>query len=276
MPAIREYPPGTPCWVDLSTSEPKASAAFYTGLFGWESAAAPEGGDAAYTFFAPAGTSPADFPGQVVAGLMPSPDEGRRAAWNTYVSVADAAATAGLITQAGGQVLVPPADLPGQGTMAMFADDQGALIAAWQPASFHGAGLVNAPGCFCWSELACRDTRAAAAFYGSVFGWESDTSQMGPMTYTEWRLAGRAVGGMVHMDEEWPADVPPRWVVYFAVADCDDAAARAAGLGGQVTVPPADAPPGRLAVITDPQGASFTIITLLARGGDPPEPPAHR
>ena len=43
MPAIGEYPPGTPCWVDLSTSEPKASAAFYTGLFGWESAAGPGG-----------------------------------------------------------------------------------------------------------------------------------------------------------------------------------------------------------------------------------------
>ena len=264
MPAIAEYPPGTPCWVDLSTSEPKASASFYTGLFGWEAAAGADGGDSAYTCFAPAGTSPADFPGQVVAGLMPRPGTGRRAAWNTYISVTDVAATAARVTTAGGKVLVPPAGLAGQGRMAVFADDQGAVLAAWQPAGFHGARLVNAPGCFCWSELACRDTGAAAAFYGSVFGWDSDTSQMGPMTYSEWRLAGRAVGGMVHMDEEWPEGVPPRWVVYFAVADCDAAAARAAELGGQVTVPPADAPPGRLAVITDPQGASFTIITLAA------------
>jgi uncharacterized protein len=53
-------------------------------------------------------------------------------------------------------------------------------------------------------------------------------------------------------------------VVYFAVTDCDAAAARATELGGQVTVPPTDAPPGRLAMLTDPQGASFTIITLAA------------
>jgi uncharacterized protein len=262
MPAISEYPPGTPCWVDLSTAEPKASITFYTSLFGWEWATAPDGGEAAYTFFAPPGTAPADFPARVVAGLMPAPGPGRRAAWNTYVSVPDAAATAARVTGAGGQVLLPPAGVAGQGTMAMFADGQGARIAAWQPASFRGAGLVNDPGCFCWSELACRDTAAAATFYGQVFGWDPVTSQMGPMTYTEWRLGGRAVGGMVHMDEEWPEDVPPRWVVYFAVADCDAAAARAAELGGQVTVPPADAPPGRLAVITDPQGAVFTIITL--------------
>ena len=66
------------------------------------------------------------------------------------------------------------------------------------------------------------------------------------------------------MDENWPEGVAPRWVAYFAVADCDAAAVRAAELGGQVAVPPAYAPPGRLAVITDPQGAAFTIVTLAA------------
>ena len=73
MPAMTAYPPGTPCWVDLSTSDPAASAAFYTGLFGWEAQAAPPGADGAYTFFAPAGTPPGEFHSQVVAGLMPSP-----------------------------------------------------------------------------------------------------------------------------------------------------------------------------------------------------------
>jgi predicted enzyme related to lactoylglutathione lyase len=265
MPTTTQYPPGTPCWVDLSTADPVASIAFYTSLFGWESYSAPDGKGPAYTFFAPAGTRPEDFPGRVVAGLMPSPGTGW-AAWNTYVGVTDAEATATRVTAAGGRVLVPPVDVQGQGRMAMFADDQGALVAAWQPGAFHGAGLVNEPGCFCWSELACRDTAAASTFYGSVFGWATDTSQLGPMTYTEWRLAGRAVGGMVHMDENWPGGIPPRWVVYFAVTDCDVAAAHATELGGQVAVPPADAPPGRLAVISDPQGATLTIIKLAGEG----------
>ena len=55
MPVITGFPPGTPCWVDLSTSEPAAAAAFCTGLFGWESCTDPDGGEASYTFFAPAG-----------------------------------------------------------------------------------------------------------------------------------------------------------------------------------------------------------------------------
>ena len=70
MPAMTAYPPGTPCWVDLSTSDPAASAAFYTGLFGWTALAAPPGGDAAYTFFAPAGT-----PSEVVNTLSKASDE---------------------------------------------------------------------------------------------------------------------------------------------------------------------------------------------------------
>ena len=182
------------------------------------------------------------------------------------MSVTDAAATAELVAEAGGQVLVPPMDIDGQGTMTMFADDQGARIAAWQPKAFRGAGLVNEPGCLCWNELACRDTAAAERFYGRVFGWQADTSQMGPMTYTEWKLDGRTVGGMAHMDENWPEGISPHWMVHFAVADCDAAAARTAELGGQVRVPPTDVPPGRFAVVADPAGAVFTIIKLTALG----------
>lgn len=53
MPTMTQYPPGTPCWVDLSTSDPGASIGSYQGLFGWESCSAPGGEGPAYTFFAP-------------------------------------------------------------------------------------------------------------------------------------------------------------------------------------------------------------------------------
>ncbi len=266
MPVMTEYPPGTPCWADLSTPDATVSSAFYAGLFGWELHSPPGSDAGAYAFFVPAGTPPDEAPARVVAGLMPLAGGQHRPSWNTYVSVADADATAALVSGAGGQVPTAPMDVDGQGRMAMFADDQGAIIGAWQPKAFHGAGLVNEPGCLCWNELACRDTGAAARFYQRVFGWQADTSQMGPMTYTEWRLGGRPVGGMVHMDEDWPEGIAPQWMVYFAVADCDAAAARAGELGGQVRVPPTDVPAGRFAVVSDPHGAGFTIITLAAAG----------
>jgi hypothetical protein len=267
MPAMTDYLPGTPCWVDLSTDEPGKSIDYYTQLMNWACFTAPgPGGEAGGegqggTFFAPAGTSPAGISASVVAGLAAT-GGGTGAGWNTYVSVTDADATAGLVEGAGGAVLVPPSDVGGQGRVAMFADDQGALIGAWQPAAFRGAGQVNEPGSFCWSELACRDPAAAARFYGRVFGWEPTTSQLGPMTYSEWRLSGYPVAGMVHMDENWPPGISPHWAVYFGVEDCDGAAARAAELGGLVAVPPTDVPAGRIAVLTDPQGVTFTIMRL--------------
>jgi len=50
----------------------------------------------------------------------------------------------------------------------------------------------------------------------------------------------------------------------FAVDDCDESAEKAASLGGEVCVPPTDIDGvGRFSVITDPQGAVFSIIKLV-------------
>jgi hypothetical protein len=48
--------------------------------------------------------------------------------------------------------------------------------------------------------------------------------------------------------------------VYFGTADADATAAKAAELGGSVIVPPFDTPVGRIAVLSDPQGAMFSVI----------------
>ena len=82
-----------------------------------------------------------------------------------------------------------------------------------------------------------------------------------------WTTAGSRdfsdiVGGMIRMDEKWPAEVPSHWMTYFAVDDCDAAAAKVTELKGTVLLPPIDVPPGRFAVVEDPQGAAFTIIRI--------------
>jgi predicted enzyme related to lactoylglutathione lyase len=113
------------------------------------------------------------------------------------------------------------------------------------------------------SELTVRDVDTAKAFYGAVFGWEGDTHPFGPTTYTDWHNpGGPRVAGMIRMTEQWPAEVAPHWMCYFAVADCDAAAARAVELGGTAPVPPTDLPQGRFAVLNDPQGGLFSVIRL--------------
>ena len=69
------------------------------------------------------------------------------------------------------------------------------------------------------------------------------------------------------MTEEW-GELPSHWMTYFSVDDCDARAHKANQLGGKVCVPPTDIPPvGRFSVVTDPQGAVFSIIKLSNAGG---------
>jgi len=67
-------------------------------------------------------------------------------------------------------------------------------------------------------------------------------------------------GGALQMNEQFPADIPSHWMVYFAVGDTDGTAAAAERLGGGVIAAPMDSPYGRFAVLRDPQGAAFTAI----------------
>ncbi|WP_067571821.1 VOC family protein [Nocardia acidivorans] len=256
MPHRSSYDPGVPNWVDLATPDVNASTAFYGELFGWQANVSPDPQYGGYTMFT-LGTE-----GSEVAAAMPIMMEGQPPAWTAYVKVLDADATAKAVQAAGGTLFMEPMDVPEQGRMLVFADTAGAVIAAWQPYAFQGAGIVNDPNSYCWSELQTRDVDAAKAFYGDVFGWESSTAEFGSSTYTEFKVGGNSIAGMMQMDDNWPADVPPHWMTYFAVADTDATVAKAAELGGTVSVPPTDIPIGRFAVLADPQGASFSVIRL--------------
>jgi len=147
--------------------------------------------------------------------------------------------------------------------MAFFADPTGAVFGVWQPKSFTGADIVNEPSSLCWNEVLTRDAGAGKAFYTAVFGWTGrpPAFEGAPKTYTVWELDGKQVGGMMQMtDEHFPAEIPPHWGVCFAVADCDATVAKARELGATVTNEPMDMPIGRFAGLSDPQGASFTVM----------------
>ena len=123
---------------------------------------------------------------------------------------------------------------------------------------------MHEPNSFTWGELSCRDIGAAKDFYGAVFGWEGRTRAVAEgSTYTEFFLpdVDQAVAGMVQMDQLWPEDVAPHWMLYFAVADTDEIVGRVGQLGGTVSVAPFDlADVGRIAVLNDPEGAVFSVL----------------
>jgi hypothetical protein len=120
------------------------------------------------------------------------------------------------------------------------------------------------PGSFCWAELATTDTKAAKGFYADLFGWTFDDSPMGPGpddVYTRLQVSGRDVGALYRMMKEQESQgVPPNWLVYVAVASADDAASKAGALGGRVLAPAfAVQDFGRMAMLQDPEGATFAV-----------------
>jgi hypothetical protein len=151
--------------------------------------------------------------------------------------------------------------------MLTFADPVGAVLAGWEPRRHRGADLAGVePGTVCWNELACRHPIAPRRFYGATFGWTRAPGAEDEGEHTRWSLGGRDVAGCVTMDERWPAEAPPMWMVYVAVEDCDETARRAEELGGTVLAPPAVGAPGRFplrcrfSALADPQGAAFSVL----------------
>jgi len=248
---VSKHDEGVPSWVDVGTDIDKGRA-FYSGLFGWD--APPGTADTAFY-------SNATMRGKPVAGIGPQ-QEGMPPFWTTYVNVANADDVAEKVTAAGGQVMVAPMDVLEYGRMAIFADPAGAAFGVWQPGSHRGAEIVNEPGAFSWSELVTTDVEGSKKFYKDVFGWGAETQSAGPMDYTEWKIGDRSVGGMMQKPEMMPAEVPPHWGVYFAVGDIDEAIAKVKSLGGTVLAGPIDSPAGKLAPVTDSNGAAFNIIEL--------------
>ncbi len=253
MPERTEYAPGVPSWIDIGT-DIEGAKQFYGSLFGWEAQdAGPPEETGGYGFFMK--------DGKMVGGYGPQQNPGPPF-WSTYVSVADIDETAKKVEQAGGNIILAPMDVMSAGRMAVFQDPQGGVISAWQPGEHKGAQLVNEPGSFTWNELNSRDMDAAKAFYTAAFGWEAETHEGGPMPYTEFKVGGESIAGGMPMPPMIPAQVPQHWLVYFAVDDTDAAVAKVTELGGAVRMPGMDTPAGRIAVVADPQGATFAVIKL--------------
>lgn len=122
------------------------------------------------------------------------------------------------------------------------------------------AKIENAPGTFCWIELATTDGPAAKKFYTDLFGWESTDNPMGPdMVYTIYRISGRDVAASYQKGEEMK-QAPTHWACYVAVTSADETAAKAKSLGGTVVMEPFDVMEhGRMAIIADPTGAHFCV-----------------
>ncbi len=113
------------------------------------------------------------------------------------------------------------------------------------------------PGHFVWYDHLARDAKAAVAFYSDVVGWTSQPFEHG---YTLFVGSQGPLAGTIGQEAAGMTGSPPHWTSNVQVADVDAAVAQVRALGGSVLVEPSTFQVGRLAVISDPQGASINLF----------------
>lgn len=240
------WPDGTPCWTDLGAPDVDAARTFYTALLGWSYT----GGEPEY-----GGYVTCQAGGRNAAGIGPQQDPSDPPRWTTYFATADADATAERITGAGGTVLFGPMDVGPMGRMAIALDPQGNPFGLWQGGLNTGVEVYNEPGALVWNEAAVDDPATARDFYTAVFGyrWEEVPDAGGYCTFA---TADRPLGGLGGVSP----GLPRGWSTCFSVADTDGAVRTVEEAGGKVLMAATDTPFGRFAVVSDPWGATFSVM----------------
>jgi uncharacterized protein len=232
-------------WHEQVSSDPKQAQDFYTQLFGWE-VEVWKPGEVDYPMIASAG--------QMHGGISKAMEGAPPPHWLSHVRVENVDDTVEKAKAAGGTLAAGPFDMAEVGRMGIVGDPQGAYIGVFQP-----EGEMPQPeGVFVWAELGTSDANAAQRFYEQVFGWT--TSDMGP-DYGGYRIFNVGETGIAGLMQLPDASIPPHWQPYVAVDDADATAAKATELGGSALADPMNVPEvGRIAVLRDPQGATFGII----------------
>jgi predicted enzyme related to lactoylglutathione lyase len=114
--------PGAVCWTELATRDKRAAASFYRGMFDWDGQEQTGLGPLPYTMWMKDGAPAAgmfELPAEM-AGVPPH--------WMPYFQVEDTDATVEEAKKLGGNVLMPPTDIPTIGRFATLTDPTGAAF----------------------------------------------------------------------------------------------------------------------------------------------------
>ncbi|MEO8142197.1 MAG: VOC family protein [Sphingomicrobium sp.] len=133
--------------------------------------------------------------------------------------------------------------------------------------------MPDRQGSFIWYELMTSDPAAAKRFYDAVVGWSIDANSVAPGI--DYRMIHRGdggnAGGVLTLTEAMiQGGARPAWIGYIHAADVDAVHAAMVADGATTMMPPWDQPGvGRLAMVTDPQGAPFYVMDPLPPEDEP-------
>ncbi len=135
--------------------------------------------------------------------------------------------------------------------------------------------MTNISGNPIWYELLTTDAEAATSFYGSVLGWKVAPKAADlPPDGRDYRMIGRDDGGqaggvMQLSDAMCASGARATWLTYLYVKNVDAACAAITADGGRVHMPKISLPVGDIAMVADPMGTVFYVMTPIPPHGKP-------
>jgi len=135
---------------------------------------------------------------------------------------------------------------------------------------------LGVQGRFLWQGLMTVDPAAAGKFYGGVVGWKSEPWSADP-SYTLFSASTGPVAGMSALPEANRAQgARGNWMTFIGSDDVDATVSQAEKLGSKLVRPASDMEQiGRIAILTDPQGASFAVFKPLPSNAPPKGAPKN-
>lgn len=251
--------PGEPAWLELSSTDLARAQHFYGELLGWqfEDRGPDYGGYHLIT-----------VDDVVVGGGLEITDDMRELdatdGFGIYLATGDIAETVAKAERHASEVVLPPMAVAEHGQMAYLIDPVGSDFGLWQSEDLQTLARDRAGG-VCWWELMTRHYDDAVRFYGDVFGVDVVPigEQVGSGRYSTIAVDGRQVAGIcdasAFIGEE---SGPSFWRIYLGVRNLDEALAKVGELGGKVLDGPFDSDYGRIATVSDDQGAHFQLLEV--------------
>ena len=242
--------------MDLTTPDVDNAERFYGELFGWEAwSPGPEEETGGYKFFLSGGRK--------VAGVGPLMGEAPVPLWSTYFATDDVDALAERVAEFGGDVLLRADGRHGRRPHGLLLASRGGRVRRLAGGRAQGRRARQRAGQPRLEHADHAQPGGRAAFFGMVFGLSTETQVFGGDEYVVLTLGETAVAGLMSPPPGLPEGVPAFWGVSFAVEDADATAALAVERGGSLLPEPMDMPGiGRIAAVTDPWGASFSVAAL--------------
>ncbi|MCO4771454.1 MAG: VOC family protein [Deltaproteobacteria bacterium] len=244
------------CWHGIITTDLDKATAFYGSALPFDVQTADMGGEPV------AMVAAAEIPRAHIA--LPQMD-GVPSHWSSYFRVEDVDASTNAAVAAGGTLVVPGTDIP-PGRFSVVSSPSGATFCLFHEAD--EATSQNAPGgtpgSVHWTELWSKDIDADLAWLNASFGITTETMEMPSGPYYLLQSGEETIGGAMTSTEE---KAPSMWLPWIEVSDVDATVTSIDSAGGNAVSPLMDVPNvGRMAVVSDPTGGVFGVITPAPRG----------